>query len=156
MTMVMIEVASPMLLVPLTAMTMVIIWSEWPRPWRWSASPQIRLECHFVLSLLREELGLMWEEREKKSRPEVRGERKPNKKHYFGLSHLSVPLQICNGTNTNGIILAHMQHLMGAIFYVWCGICAKYLAFGTYLTSTVGALRSFKWEGLAKERESWM
>ena len=23
----------------------------------------------------------------------------------------------------------------------WCGICAKYLAFGTYLTSTMGALR---------------
>ena len=23
----------------------------------------------------------------------------------------------------------------------WCGICAKYLAFGTYPTSTVGALR---------------
>ena len=24
--------------------------------------------------------------------------------------------------------------------WVWCGICAKYLAFGTYPTSTVGAL----------------
>ena len=23
---------------------------------------------------------------------------------------------------------------------IWCGICAKYLAFGTYPTSTVGAL----------------
>ena len=33
-----------------------------------------------------------------------------------------------------------MQHLMGAVFCVWCGICAKYLAFGTYPTSTVGAL----------------
>ena len=26
--------------------------------------------------------------------------------------------------------------------WVWCGICAKYLAFGTYPTSTVGALRT--------------
>ena len=26
---------------------------------------------------------------------------------------------------------------------VWCGICVKYLAFGTYLTSTVGALLLF-------------
>ena len=24
--------------------------------------------------------------------------------------------------------------------WVWCGICAKYLAFGTYPTSAVGAL----------------
>ena len=43
-------------------------------------------------------------------------------------------------TDTNGIILAHMQHLMGAVFCVWCGICAKYLAFGIYPTATVGAL----------------
>ena len=70
----------------------------------------------------------------------MRGERKPNKKHYFFLPHLFVPLQICNGTNTNDIILAHMQYLMEAIFYVWCGICAKYLAFGTYPTSTVGVI----------------
>ena len=27
---------------------------------------------------------------------------------------------------------------------VWCGICAKYLAFGTYPTSIVGALRDIK------------
>ena len=26
---------------------------------------------------------------------------------------------------------------------VWCGICAKYLAFGTYPTSTVGALMTY-------------
>ena len=81
------------------------------------------------------------QERERKSRLEVRGERKPNKKQYFGLPHLSVSLQICNGMDTNGIILAHMQHLMGVVFCVWCGICAKYLAFGTYPTSTMGALR---------------
>ena len=55
----------------------------------------------------------------------MRGERKPNVKHYFVLPHLSIPLQICNGTDTNGIILTHMQHLMGAVFCVWCGICAK-------------------------------
>ena len=70
----------------------------------------------------------------------MRGERKPNKKHHFGLPHLSVPLQICNGTDTNSIILAHIQHLMGAVFCVWCGIYAKYLTFGTYLTSTIDTL----------------
>ena len=56
---------------------------------------------------------------------------------------MSVPLQICNGTDISGIILAHIPCLMGADFCVWCGICAKYLAFGTYPTSTVGALRPF-------------
>ena len=53
---------------------------------------------------------------------------------------MSVPLQICNSMNTNSIILAHMQHMMGAVLCVWCEICAKYLVFGTYPTSTVGAL----------------
>ena len=27
---------------------------------------------------------------------------------------------------------------------VWCGICAKYLAFGTYPTSAMGALSGFR------------
>ena len=54
-----------------------------------------------------------------------------------------VPLQICNGTDTNSIILQHMQYLMGSCFCVWCGICTKYLAFGTYPTSIVGALMSY-------------
>ena len=53
---------------------------------------------------------------------------------------MSVPLQICNGTDISGIILAHIPCLMGADFCVWCGICAKYLAFSTYPISTVGAL----------------
>ena len=53
---------------------------------------------------------------------------------------MSVPLQICNGTDISGIILAHITCLMEAHFCVWCGICVKYLAFGTYPTSTVGAL----------------
>ena len=57
---------------------------------------------------------------------------------------MSVPLQICNGTDISGIILEHLPCLMGADFCVWCGICAKYLAFGTYPTSTVGALRKEK------------
>ena len=71
----------------------------------------------------------------------MRGERKSNKKQYFGLPFLFVLLQICNGTDKNGIILAHIQHLMGGIFCVWCGKCAKYLAFGTFATSTVDALK---------------
>ena len=80
------------------------------------------------------------------SRSEVRGKRKPNKKYYFVLPHLSVPLQICNNTDTNSIILAHMQHMMGAVLCVWCEICAKYLVFGTYPTSTMAALtRAFIW-----------
>ena len=54
--------------------------------------------------------------REKKSRPEVRGERKSNRKQYFGLLFMSVLSQICNGTDRNGIILAHIQHLMGDFF----------------------------------------
>ena len=51
----------------------------------------------------------------------MRGERKPNKKHYFSLPHLSVPLQIYNGTDTNSIILTHIQHLMGAFFVFGVG-----------------------------------
>ena len=58
---------------------------------------------------------------------------------------MSVPLQICNGMDISGIILAHIPCLMGADFCVWCGICAKYLAFGTYPTSTVGALSLVKY-----------
>ena len=63
-----------------------------------------------------------------------------NKILISGLQHLSVPLQICNGTDISGIILAHIPWLMGADFCAWCGICAKFLAFSTYPTSTVGAL----------------
>ena len=63
--------------------------------------------------------------REKKSRPEVRGERKSNKKQYFGLAFVFILLQICNGTDINGIILTHIQHLMGGVFCVWCAKCAK-------------------------------
>ena len=33
---------------------------------------------------------------------------------------------------------------MGGFFCVWCGKCAKYLAFGTFATSTVGALNICK------------
>ena len=70
----------------------------------------------------------------------MRGEREANIKHYLVLPYLSILLQICNGMDRCGIILAHMPHLIGADFCVWYGICAKYLAFGTYPTSTVGAL----------------
>ena len=83
----------------------------------------------------------MWVERKNQDQKWVRGERKSNKKQYFGLPFLSIPLQICNGTDRNGIILAYITYLMGGIFCVWCGKCAKYLAFGTFATSTVGALK---------------
>ena len=158
MTMAMIGVASLMPLAPSTTMTMAMTWSkwwwsEWPCPcclrlrrqWRWWWSDQSGLahedvECVILFFLCWGKSWVRCEKREKKSRPKVRGERKPNKKHYFGLPHLSVPLQICNNTNTNDIILAHMQHLIGAVFCVWCEICAKYLVFDTYPTSTVGAI----------------
>ena len=32
------------------------------------------------------------------------------------------------------------------VFGVWCGKCAKYLAFGTFTTPTVDALRHFKFK----------
>ena len=64
---------------------------------------------------------------------------------------MSVPLQICNGTDISGIILAHIPWQMGADFCAWCGICAKFLAFSTYPTSTVGALRGEK--GVEQERK---
>ena len=83
----------------------------------------------------------MWVERKNQDQKWVRGERKSNKKQYFGLPFLSIPLQICNGTDRNGIILAYITYLMGGIFCVWCGKCAKYLAFGTFATSTVDALK---------------
>ena len=51
---------------------------------------------------------------------------------------MSVSLQICNGADTNGIILAHIPYLMGGVFCVYCGKCAKYLAFATFATPTVG------------------
>ena len=35
---------------------------------------------------------------------------------------------------------------------VWCGICAKYLAFGTYPTSIVGALSIAKMKGLDEKQ----
>ena len=53
---------------------------------------------------------------------------------------MSIPLQICNGTDTNGKNLAHIEHLMGGVFCVWCDKYAKNLAFGTFATSTMGAL----------------
>ena len=65
---------------------------------------------------------------------------KSNKIVFFSLPFMSVTLQICNGTDTNGKKLAHIEHLMGGVFCVWSGKYAKYLAFGTFVTSAVGAL----------------
>ena len=61
---------------------------------------------------------------------------------------MSVPLQICNGTNTKWYMCQNYTTYATSakilFFCVWCGICAKYLAFGTYPTSTVGALSVIK------------
>ena len=46
-----------------------------------------------------------------------------NKIVFFGLAFVSVPLQICNGTDTNGKNLAHIEHLMGGVFCAWCAKC---------------------------------
>ena len=76
-----------------------------------------------------------------KEREILRREReKSNKIVFFSLPFVSVTLQICNGTDTNGKKLAHIEHLMGGVFCVWSGKYAKYLAFGTFVTSAVGAL----------------
>ena len=40
----------------------------------------------------------------------------------------------------------HLEHLINESNGVWCGICTKYLAFGTYPTSTVGALSGVDFE----------
>ena len=80
-----------------------------------------------------------WEEREKS-----------NKIVFFSLPFVSVPLQIYNGTNTNGKNLAHIEHLMGGDFCLWCGKCVKYFAFATFATSIVGALRCVLMEHVTK------
>ena len=82
---------------------------------------------------------ILCEKRKKKSIKEVRGERKPNKKHYFGFS-------ICVRTVANlqwyeykcQIFATFKTSAVRCFFGVWCAKCAKYLAFGT---STVDALR---------------
>ena len=72
-----------------------------------------------------------WELGRERETDSEKGERKSNKKReereklnkilIFGLQHLSVPLQICNGTDTSGIILQHLQNLMASCFLclVW-------------------------------------
>ena len=85
------------------------------------SSDPIRVSfCSFSIELLRD--ALVWcekrERRNQESRLEVRGEREANIKHYLVLPHLSVSLQICNGTDKCSIILAHMPHLMWADFCV--------------------------------------
>ena len=67
------------------------------------------VEC--VLSLLREELESDVR-REKKSIKEVRGERKLNKKHYFGFSICVHTVTICNDMDTNSKYLQHLKHLL--------------------------------------------
>ena len=106
----------------------------------------IQSECHFVLSLLREAGSDVRREREEiKTRSERREKAEYKTLFCFTTSIRTVTNLQRYSTDTNGIILAHMPHLMGAVFCVWCGICAKYLAFGTYPTSTVGALTMAKY-----------
>ena len=56
------------------------------------------------------------------------------------LQHQSVPLQICNGTVAMLYNFCNLAHLIKLHFCVWCGKCAKYLAFGTFTTPAVDAL----------------
>ena len=56
------------------------------------------------------------------------------------MPHLSVPLQICNNTVAMLYNFWDLAHLIKRHFCVWCGKCAKYLAFGTFTTPAVGAL----------------
>ena len=57
------------------------------------------------------------------------------------LQHLSVPLQICNGTVVMLYNLWDLAHLIKLQFYVWWGKCAKYLTFGTFTTPATDALK---------------
>ena len=56
------------------------------------------------------------------------------------MPQLSVQWQICNDTVHMLQKLWHLEHLIKRVFGVWCGKCAKYLAFGTFTTSAVDAL----------------
>ena len=63
--------------------------------------------------------------RERKNQDQKLEERESRIKKNFGLAFVFILLQICNGTDINGIILTHIQHLMGGVFCVWCAKCAK-------------------------------
>ena len=76
-----------------------------------------------------------WERREKKKWRERR-----EKREYITikfLQHLSVSLQICNGTVAMLYNLWDLAHLIKLHFCVWCGKCAKYMTFGTFATPIV-------------------
>ena len=79
-----------------------------------------------------------WERRKERKWRERREKRKY--KIIKFLQHLSVPLQICNGTVHMWYNFCHLEHLIKLCFCVWCAKCAKNLAFGTFSTSAVGAL----------------
>ena len=58
--------------------------------------------------------------RERKNQDQKLEERESRIKKNFGLAFVFILLQICNGTDINGIILTHIQHLMRGVFCVWC------------------------------------
>ena len=84
----------------------------------------------------------MWERRERREKKKWRERReKRNKKLIKLIQLLSVPLQICNGTVAMLYNFWDLAHLIKLHFCVWCGKCAKYLAFDTFATPAVDALR---------------
>ena len=63
-----------------------------------------------------------------------------NKIIIYIMQVLSIPCQNCDGTVAYCKSLAHLTHLIKGLFGVWCGKCAKYLAFDTFATAAVDAL----------------
>ena len=63
-----------------------------------------------------------------------------NKIIIYIMQLLSVPCQNCDVTVACCKSLEHLTHLINGCF--WCGKCAKYLAFGTFTTPAVDALRA--------------
>ena len=99
-------VSSPMLFAPSVIMATL--------PWSLLFED---VEC--VLSLLREELE-SYVRRERKNQLKKWEERESRIKNIIlVLAFVSVPLQICNGTNTNAKYLQHLKHLLWGIFLVF-------------------------------------
>ena len=50
----------------------------------------------------------------------------------------------------------HLEHLIKLCFCVWCAKCAKNLAFGTFSTSAVGALKVLGFDSQKKKKKSYI
>ena len=126
----MIGVASPMPLAPPTTMTMAMIRSEWPHPWRWFASPRIWSECYFVLFLLREAGSDVRREREE---IKTRSERREKAKYKTLFRFTTSVRTVAKSThNRYGICAKRYGH--------------KWYNFGTYATYDGSCFLCLAWD----------